>query len=73
MKIKYNKYILKKVNTVIVVYQRKYINYMWCIGSHEPYYTLIFNTFIKYDDILNLKCIIRGNKIKCNNCEAMIF
>ena len=56
----------------IVIYQRPNVYYRWCISSNEPYYGIIFNNIINYNDIIYFKNLLNGETIKYHNCEVKI-
>lgn len=56
----------------IVIYQKPNIYYRWCIGSKYPYYGIIFNNIINYNDIIIIKRLINGETVNYNSCEIWL-
>lgn len=67
----YNSNYINVINS-IVIYQKPNIYYRWCIGSKYPYYGIVFNNIINYNDIITIKRLINGETVKSNNCEIWI-
>jgi hypothetical protein len=61
-----------KINLCIIIYQNPGMFYRWCIDSDEPYYGIVFNNIINYNDIVFLKNLLNGETIKYHNCELKI-
>lgn len=62
----------RSIITPIIIIQKHNLYYRWCIDSAEPYYGLIFNNVINYNDIVILTDLINGREIKYNNCKLWI-
>lgn len=62
----------RSIITPIIIIQKQSLYYRWCVDSAEPYYGLIFNNVINYNDIVILTDLINGKEIKYNNCKLWI-
>ena len=62
----------RSIITPIIIIQKHSLYYRWCIDSAEPYYGLIFNNVINYNDIVILTDLLKGREVKYNNCKLWI-